>query len=227
MTDWDMVVETFPSSPEFPTAATTFRSSSTSERSRRAQPVAVHDHRAIRAGLARTVHVPGSRHAVEHGRRGTCACRSGATSSRTTTAARRRSATGRYRSNPTSRSAPTCSRTSRSTASKLHFDRIDLETDGASSVLDGDIDLAHWPEQIYRIRSRRSISRRRRASSSTATTSPRRARGLHRHLPPVQGRARAERDVRDADGAREARRERPGRFPTCAATSCGCRTSSR
>lgn len=38
--------------------------------------------------------------------------------------------------------------------SQLHFDRINLETEGASSVLDGDIDLAHWPEQLYRITSK-------------------------------------------------------------------------
>jgi translocation and assembly module TamB len=35
----------------------------------------------------------------------------------------------------------------------IHFDRIDLRSDGARSVIDGDLDLARWPEQIYRIRS--------------------------------------------------------------------------
>ena len=38
--------------------------------------------------------------------------------------------------------------------SQLHFNRIDLETDGATSVMDGDIDMAHWPEQTYRIKSK-------------------------------------------------------------------------
>jgi hypothetical protein len=37
--------------------------------------------------------------------------------------------------------------------SKLHFSRIDLLSEGARSQLDGDIDLAHWPEQTYRIAS--------------------------------------------------------------------------
>jgi hypothetical protein len=37
--------------------------------------------------------------------------------------------------------------------SRLHFSRIDLISEGARSVLDGDIDLAHWPEQTYRITS--------------------------------------------------------------------------
>ena len=33
------------------------------------------------------------------------------------------------------------------------FDRIDLESDGARSVIDGTIDLARWPEQLYRVKS--------------------------------------------------------------------------
>jgi hypothetical protein len=37
--------------------------------------------------------------------------------------------------------------------SKLHFSRIDLLSEGARSQLEGDIDLAHWPEQTYRITS--------------------------------------------------------------------------
>ena len=37
--------------------------------------------------------------------------------------------------------------------SKLHFDRIDLVSEGARSVLDGDMDMGNWPQQIYRIRS--------------------------------------------------------------------------
>ncbi len=36
---------------------------------------------------------------------------------------------------------------------QLHFDRIDLLSDGARSVMDGDLDMTRWPEQIYRIRS--------------------------------------------------------------------------
>lgn len=35
--------------------------------------------------------------------------------------------------------------------SKLHWDDIDLETDGASSQLTGDIQMDKWPEQIYQI----------------------------------------------------------------------------
>jgi hypothetical protein len=38
--------------------------------------------------------------------------------------------------------------------SKLHFDRLDLDTDGARSVMIGDIDFTQWPAQIYQIKSR-------------------------------------------------------------------------
>jgi len=37
---------------------------------------------------------------------------------------------------------------------RIHLDRIDLETDGATSVASGDVDLKHWPEQIYQVKSR-------------------------------------------------------------------------
>ncbi|MCA1559381.1 MAG: translocation/assembly module TamB domain-containing protein, partial [Acidobacteria bacterium] len=40
----------------------------------------------------------------------------------------------------------------------LHFDRIDLVSEGARSVLDGDIDLARWPEQMYRVQSRMDLA---------------------------------------------------------------------
>jgi translocation-and-assembly-module (TAM) inner membrane subunit TamB-like protein len=35
----------------------------------------------------------------------------------------------------------------------VHFSRIDLLSDGARSVVDGDVDLGHWPEQLYKVRS--------------------------------------------------------------------------
>lgn len=36
----------------------------------------------------------------------------------------------------------------------VHFDRIDLRSDGAQSVVTGDVDLGRWPEQTYQVRSR-------------------------------------------------------------------------
>ena len=38
--------------------------------------------------------------------------------------------------------------------SKVRFDRIDLATDGAQSIVDGVVDLAKWPEQLYNVRSK-------------------------------------------------------------------------
>jgi hypothetical protein len=38
--------------------------------------------------------------------------------------------------------------------SKVRFDRIDLTTDGAQSVVDGVVDLGRWPEQTYNVQSR-------------------------------------------------------------------------
>jgi hypothetical protein len=44
----------------------------------------------------------------------------------------------------------------------LHFDHIDLVTDGARSTLEGDIQLNNWPEQIYRIKSQIDIATQKR-----------------------------------------------------------------
>jgi hypothetical protein len=38
--------------------------------------------------------------------------------------------------------------------SKVRFDRIDLASDGAQSIVDGVVDLARWPEQLYNVRSK-------------------------------------------------------------------------
>ena len=37
--------------------------------------------------------------------------------------------------------------------SKVRFDRIDLTSEGARSVIDGVVDMARWPEQTYNVRS--------------------------------------------------------------------------
>ncbi len=37
---------------------------------------------------------------------------------------------------------------------KVHFDRMDLVSDGARTVATGDVDLGRWPEQIYQLKSR-------------------------------------------------------------------------
>jgi hypothetical protein len=37
---------------------------------------------------------------------------------------------------------------------RVHLQRVDLQTDGATTIAQGDVDLAHWPEQTYRVESR-------------------------------------------------------------------------
>ena len=37
---------------------------------------------------------------------------------------------------------------------KVHFDRMDLTSDGARTVGTGDVDLGRWPEQLYQLQSR-------------------------------------------------------------------------
>jgi len=44
---------------------------------------------------------------------------------------------------------------------RVHLSRIDLDTDGATTVAQGDVDLAHWPEQKYSVRSRVQFARMR------------------------------------------------------------------
>lgn len=36
----------------------------------------------------------------------------------------------------------------------IHIPRIDLETDGATTVASGEVDMKHWPEQTYQVHSR-------------------------------------------------------------------------
>ena len=45
--------------------------------------------------------------------------------------------------------------------SRIHLDRIDMETDGAVTVATGDVDLAHWPNQGYQVKSRVNFPRMR------------------------------------------------------------------
>jgi len=44
---------------------------------------------------------------------------------------------------------------------RVQLDRIDLDSDGAKTVARGEVDLAHWPEQTYRVESRVQFQRMR------------------------------------------------------------------
>ena len=36
---------------------------------------------------------------------------------------------------------------------RVHLEQMDLKTDGAETVASGDVDFAHWPEQLYHVKS--------------------------------------------------------------------------
>jgi hypothetical protein len=44
---------------------------------------------------------------------------------------------------------------------RIHLSRIDLNTDGASTVARGELDFAHWPDQTYQVKSRVNFPRMR------------------------------------------------------------------
>jgi hypothetical protein len=44
---------------------------------------------------------------------------------------------------------------------RVRLDRIDIDTDGATTVARGEVDLAHWPEQTYQVQSRVQFPRMR------------------------------------------------------------------
>ena len=52
---------------------------------------------------------------------------------------------------------------------RIHLERIDLQTDGATTVARGDVDASHWPNQAYQVQSRVHFPRGG-ASPATATS---------------------------------------------------------
>ena len=79
--------------------------------------------------------------------------------------------------------------------SRIHLDRIDMETDGATTVASGDVDMAHWPNQGYQVKSRVQLSAHARAVLQGRAVAARRRRRLHRHVPAVQDRRETNRDL--------------------------------
>ncbi len=144
MTDWRMVVESFPDGRQtFPRA----------DRSAARAPAGARpggDDAAVRARASRRAGGQRLRLGLVHGR---AECRRHGRRRPASIAARCDSTTGRSGSRNTSRCRPTWWRRSRWTSGKLVFDRIDLETDGAVSTMSGVVDMAKWPEQMYQVKS--------------------------------------------------------------------------
>ena len=107
---------------------------------------AVHDDAQVPEGVARPV-----RRTKITRCRGASWRRTSTWTSRTcrSTTATPRSTAASSRSRTICRCGSTSRRSSRSTARSVHLDRIDLATDGAETVASGDVDFAHWPEQLY------------------------------------------------------------------------------
>ena len=69
---------------------------------------------------------------------------------------------------------------------RIHLDRIDMDTDGATTVATGDVDMAHWPEQTYQVQSRVNFPRMQQLFFKDEKWTRHRRRQLHGHVPSVQ-----------------------------------------
>ncbi len=106
---------------------------------------------------------------------------------------------------------------------KVHLDRIDLDTDGARTVASGDVDFAHWPEQVYHVKSAVHFQRMREIFWKDEKWTMPGDGDFAGNVPVVQGRARVERHVRQpAD-----RRQRLSVFRRCTGRSAGRRRRSK
>ena len=68
--------------------------------------------------------------------------------------------------------------------------RIDLLTDGATTRLEGDVDLSNFPEMSYTLESDIDLARMREIFFAGRRLHRRRLLALQRHVPQVRGRAR-------------------------------------
>ena len=142
MTDWNMVVETFR------TAGTTSEGHAGPENAGRPSRFTT-TLRAVNA--ARPVHLPGSRHSLEHD----CPTLRDAVPGEVGNDYRGNASFSNGTIKIQSYEPFGASMRSRFklVGGKVTFDRIDLTSDGATSVVDGEVDLGRWPEQIYRVKS--------------------------------------------------------------------------
>ena len=156
MTDWQMYVETFPSSAEFPTGRHNFPRFTRPRTEPRApsrwtttlQYVRAHrgeftyqDHGTPWSTVARNLDVVVTR-TTEY--RGSASFSDGTVTIQNYVP---------MRADMTS--------SFKIEGGKVLFDRIDLLTDGAASIVTGEVDLTRWPEQTYHVKSRVNFPRMR------------------------------------------------------------------
>ena len=148
MTDWNMYVETFPSSPEFPNGRHNFPRFTRGGPRRPSQwtttlqyvrayrgEFTYMDHGTPWSTIARNLDVIVSRPANEY--RGSAKFSNG---------------TVAIQSYVPMQASMTS--TFKLEGGKVVFDRIDLISDGARSAVTGEVDLGRWPEQTYNVKSR-------------------------------------------------------------------------
>ena len=220
MTDWRMYVGDVPRRhPQLPAV----------HAPEPARPERVDDDAAVRAGVEGRVHLRGPRDAVERRHaEPRCHRRRGRTPS---TAGRPASPTAPCRSRTTSRCAPTCSTTFRIVGGKVVLDRIDLTTDGAESLLTGQVDLTRWPEQLYYVRSKVNLPRMREiffADDNFTLSGESDFNGTFHLFRETVERALAHRPRAEGKFLQRPRRRRTRTASaTCAARWCGCRKAWR
>ena len=153
MTDWDMVVETFPASPEYPNGRHSLPKLTPERREPRTEP------RNFTTTLRRVLATRGRFTFEDHG------VPWSTVAPNLTVQLYRSEPTNDYRgtaefSDGTVRilsylpfGADMTSRFSLD-GGKVHFEEMELLSDGARSQVTGDVDLGRWPEQLYQVRSR-------------------------------------------------------------------------
>jgi hypothetical protein len=153
MTDWDMAIETFPASPDFPNGRHNLPRLKPDPRKPDAQPIDFTT--TLRSVLA----TRGRFTYADHGTPWSTVAPN------LTVQLYRSDATRDYRGVATF-SGGTVAILSylpfradmesrfNMVGGRIHFDRIDLVSDGARSVVTGDLDLGRWPEQLYQVKSR-------------------------------------------------------------------------
>ena len=90
----------------------------------------------------------------------------------------------------------------------VHFERMNLTTDGAESVITGDADMTRWPEQTYQVKSVVDFKRMRELFFAKETLHAVGRRALQRRVSSLQRRPIADGTIRKRRGRPQHRRPR-------------------